>query len=164
MSAQSSNVAVPVSLAGLSPAPDVFIAAALLVSPDGRYLLQLRDDKPRLPLRNHWALFGGEVEPGEDGRTAIIREIEEELTYQARECTWYHEAIYALPRHHRRVVRKVFYVIPITPEEVGTMIQCEGADKRLMTLAELLALPNIAPWDLSVVLLHARERVIFPVE
>ena len=154
----------PLDLSGLSPPPDVFIAAALLVTSDGRYLFQLRDDKPGLPLRNHWALFGGEVEKGEDGRAAIIREIEEELTYKARECTWFHEAIYVLPRHHRRVVRKAFFVIPVTPEEVGTMIQCEGADKRLMTLAELLTLPNIAPWDLSVVLLHQRERIIFPAE
>jgi 8-oxo-dGTP pyrophosphatase MutT (NUDIX family) len=154
----------PMPLAGLLPAPDVFIVGALLVTTDGRYLFQLRDDKPGLPLRNHWALFGGEVEPGEDGHSAILREVEEELTYRARECTWYHEAIYALPRHHRRIVRKAYYLMPIRAEEVAAMVQCEGADMRLMIISDLLALPNIAPWDLSVALLHARERTIFPMD
>lgn len=154
----------PLTLDNLSPAPDVFIAAALLATTDGRYLLQLRDDKPGLPLRNHWAFFGGEVEPGEDGHSAILREVEEELTYRAGKCTWYHEAIYALPRHHRRIVRKAYYVIPIRPEEVETLVQCEGADMRLMTITDMLTLLNIAPWDLSVALLHARERTIFPMD
>jgi 8-oxo-dGTP pyrophosphatase MutT (NUDIX family) len=154
----------PLTLDGMSPDPDMFIAGALLVATDGRYLLQLRDDKPGLPLRNHWAFFGGEVEPGEDGRSAILREVEEELTYRARECTWYHEAIYVLPRHHRRIVRKAYYLMPIRPEEVGAMVQREGADMRLMTISDLLALPNIAPWDLSVALLHARERTVFPMD
>lgn len=163
MSVESFSANAPVFLNGLSPAPDIFIAAALMVTSDERYLLQLRDDKPGLPLRNHWALFGGEVESGEDGRKAILREIKEELTYRARECTWFHEAIYILPRHHRRIVRKAYYVIPIRPEEVKTMVQCEGADKRLMTLTELFALPNIAPWDLSVMMLYARERELFQI-
>ena len=116
-----------------------------------------------LPLRNHWALFGGEVESGEDGRTAILREIEEELSYKARDCVWYHEAIYVLPwKNGRRVVRKSFYLICIMPEEVDNMVLFEGSDMRLMTLQEFMGLPKIAPWDLSVVLMHAREKALFP--
>lgn len=152
----------PIFLEDLRPVPHVFIVAALLVTVDGRYLFQLRDDKPNLPLRGHWALFGGEVEPGEDGQTAIVREVAEELTYEARDCAWYHEAIYVLPRRRRRVVRKAYYVIPIEPGDVGKMALCEGADLRLMAVPDLLSLPNIAPWDLAVVLLHSREGAIFP--
>lgn len=162
MSTQFSNIPPPILLDGFSSALSIFVAAALLVSIDGRYLFQLRDDKDLLPLRNHWALFGGEVEVGEDGRTAILREIEEELNYKARECVWYHEAIYVLPRQKDRVVRKSFYLIRIRPEEVDEMILCEGSDMRLMTPKELIRLPRIAPWDLSVVLMYAREKIIFP--
>src|SRR6201999_3754337 len=39
-------------------------AAALLVTPDGRYLMQHRDDKPGILLPGHWALFGGTIDPG----------------------------------------------------------------------------------------------------
>lgn len=152
---------MPIFWTSLSNKPDVFVVAALLVTQDGRYLFQLRDNKPGLPLRNHWALFGGEVEEGEDGLKAILREIEEELKYRASGCTWFHEAIYILPRHHRRIMRKAYYIISIQPEEVEDMNLCEGTDMRLMTIEQLLVLPNIAPWDLSVVILHARKNILF---
>lgn len=151
-----------ISLDKLTESPKHFIAAALLVTTDGRYLFQLRDDKHMLPLRNHWALFGGAVEPGEDGHAAILREIQEELNYTPTQCTWYHEAIYVLPRRENRVVRKVFFKIPVALRDVETMILSEGSDMRLMTIAELTGLPRIAPWDLSVVLMHGREETIFP--
>ncbi len=144
--------------------PVEFIAAAILHSTDGRYLFQLRDDKPGLPLRNHWALFGGAVEIGEDGREAVLREIHEELDYEARDCSWYHEAIYVLPRTRKRVVRKAFYLMNIDPADVDGMTLGEGSDMKLMSMEELILLPNVAPWDLAVVMMHARQRRIFPEE
>lgn len=164
MTDHASAALPPLDLDARFPFPVEFIAAAILYSTDGRYLFQLRDDKPGLALRDHWALFGGEVEPGEDSRTAAIREIREELTYEARNCSWFHEALYVLPRAKKRVVRKSYYLMVIDPAEVDGMKQCEGADMRLMSLAELLALPNVAPWDLAVVMLHARLAMIFPDE
>ena len=154
----------PVFLDFPFPFPVEFIAAAILHTMDGRYLLQLRDDKVGLPLRNHWALFGGEVEAGEDGRVAVLREIREELGYEARNCTWFHESIYVLPRTRKRVVRKAFYRIAIGAGDVAGMTLGEGADLRLMALDELLRLPNVAPWDLAVVMMHARQQTIFPDE
>lgn len=149
------------ALNGLLPPPDIFIVAAILFSADGRYLLQLRDDKPGLPLRDHWALFGGEVDPDESADAAILREVEEELTYRASQCSWFHEAIYVLPRHRRRVVRKAFYTIEIEPSEVDDMVLCEGAALRLMTLSEILGLARVAPWDVGAILLHARGSIVF---
>ena len=34
-------------------------AVALIVLDDGRYLLQLRDQKPKIFYPGHWGLFGG---------------------------------------------------------------------------------------------------------
>jgi len=138
-----------------------FIAAAILHATDSRYLFQLRDDKEGLPLRNHWALFGGGVEDGEDGREAALREIHEELDYRARNCIWFHEALYVLPRVKNRVVRKAFYLMTIEPGDVAGMTLGEGSDMKLMSLDELIDLPNIAPWDLAVVMMHARQSLIF---
>ena len=151
----------PILLGAVTPPADIIAATALIVSIDGRYLFQLRDDKENLPLRNHWTLFGGHVEAGEDGRTAVLREVEEELSYKARECVWYHEAIYVLPRRTDRIVHKSYYLIQILPEEIDKMVLSEGYDMRLMTLHELMGLPRIAPWDLSVVLMHARAASLF---
>jgi len=57
-----------------------FVLAVLLV--DGRYVMQLRDDKPGIAVPGVWSLFGGSVEEGEEPRTALLREIEEELCIQ----------------------------------------------------------------------------------
>lgn len=154
----------PVFLDAPFPFPVEFIAAAILHTADGRYLFQLRDDKAGLPLRNHWALFGGEVEAGEDGLAAVLREIQEELMYEARHCIWFHESIYVLPRTRKRVVRKAYYRMAIESGDVAGMTLGEGADMRLMSLEELLRLPNVAPWDLAVVMMHARQETIFPDE
>ena len=123
--------------------------------------MQLREDKPGLPLRNHWAFFGGEVDPGEAPQDAILREVEEELTFRPNNCCWFHEAVYILPLHGRDVVRKAYYLIEIKPEEVDSMVLCEGADLKLMTVSEILTLNRVAPWDLSVALLHSREEIIY---
>lgn len=55
----------------------LFAHALLLVN--GRYVLQLRDDKPGISSPGMWSLFGGRVEEGEEPREAIIREVDEEL-------------------------------------------------------------------------------------
>jgi len=143
------------------PLSNLFIVSAVIFTQDGRYLMQLRDDKPGLALRDHWAFFGGEVDPGEAPEDAILREVQEELTYSPNNCRWFHEAVYILPLHGRNVVRKAYYLIEIKPEEVTSMVLCEGSDLKLMTINEILGLNRIAPWDLSVVLLHSREKVIY---
>jgi len=56
-------------------------ATVLLQRPDGRLLMQLRDDgggKP-IPYPNAWNFPGGHVEPGETPLEAAIREIAEEF-------------------------------------------------------------------------------------
>src|SRR5262245_60295753 len=56
--------------------------AALLVLPDGRYVMQLRDLKPHIFYPGHWGLFGGAVDEGEDERQALSRELAEELGFR----------------------------------------------------------------------------------
>ena len=56
--------------------------AALITVEDGRYLMQLRDDIPRIFYPGHWGCFGGAVGPGESGLIALRRELEEELEMQ----------------------------------------------------------------------------------
>ena len=57
------------------PALARWCAAALLATPDGRYLMQLRDPKPHILLPDHWALFGGAIDPGESAADAMRREL-----------------------------------------------------------------------------------------
>lgn len=136
-------------------------AAALMVTPDGRYLMQLRDDKPGIIIPDHWALFGGTVEPGENAEAALARELVEELEYAAREVTLFTELLIDLPFAPPRTDRMSFCIVPIEASEVPAMVQHEGADRRLFTAEALAAEPRVAPWDLAAVLMHARRQRLF---
>jgi len=136
-------------------------AAAIMTTADGRYLLQLRDNTPTILLPDHWALFGGTVDPGEAAEAALRRELEEELEYRPRSLAFFTELTVGLPFATPRTDRMSFFTAPIEPGEVAAMVQHEGADRRLFTPEALAAEPRVAPWDLAVVLMHARRRVLF---
>lgn len=71
----------------MNPMPDHelrSVAVGFIVAPDGRILLQHRDDKPGLTGRNQWGFFGGHVKPGERPEDALLREMEEELAWRPR--------------------------------------------------------------------------------
>jgi len=60
------------------------VALILLYKSDGTMLLQHRtDDAPVFPA--HWAIFGGQIEPGESPEHAVRRECGEELAYELSE-------------------------------------------------------------------------------
>ena len=55
------------------------IVLVILEDESGRVALQLRDDLPEVAYGDHWGLFGGHVEEGENPAVAIRRELTEEL-------------------------------------------------------------------------------------
>lgn len=134
--------------------------AALMVTPDGRYLMQLRDHRPaRVP--DHWCLFGGRVESGETPRAALLRELVEELEFTPRAVRWFTGTGFMMPQLGVGPSWKSFFEIPVTEAEVAAMVQHEGAGRRLFTLDALLDEPRLVPWDAHVVMLHARRDVVF---
>ncbi len=136
-------------------------AAALLATPDGRYLMQLRDPKPGILLPDHWSFFGGSIDPGEDPATALRRELVEELEFTATRVEFLTEFEVDLPFPTRRRDRMSFFAVPITDADVATMVQHEGAGKRLFRPGELMQEPRVAPWDLAALLMHARRQALF---
>jgi len=65
---------------------DLISVTALLVDADGRFLLQLRDDRPDIVNPGLWGSFGGRVEPHETPQVetpdeALVRELREELAW-----------------------------------------------------------------------------------
>ncbi|HVJ52047.1 MAG TPA: NUDIX domain-containing protein [Aliidongia sp.] len=147
--------------APLAVTPVRNVAAAVLVAEDGRYLLQLRDDKPGLHLAGHWALFGGALEPGETAADGLRRELIEELDFTAGPIEPLAVSIHAVAPA-LAPYRMHFFAVPFQLAELDFMVQTEGAGKGLFTIAEACALARIAPWDLCALLLHARRTVLFP--
>ena len=53
--------------------------AVILQLPDGRFVLQHRDEKPEIWYPGYWGCFGGAVDAGEAPLEALHRELWEEL-------------------------------------------------------------------------------------
>lgn len=56
------------------------VAKIILVNPDNKILLALRDNKQSIPYPNHWDEIGGRIEESETPLAALKREIKEEIS------------------------------------------------------------------------------------
>lgn len=111
-------------------------ATVLLQRPDGRLLMQLRDDgggRP-IPYPNAWNFPGGQVEPGETPLEAAIREIAEEfeIVLDPADCVevWNYEHAHAAVDH--------IFLCRVPAETVPIMH--EGAAWSWMTPQEIAGL------------------------
>jgi len=155
------------SLEPLDPAPgadvDASAVTAILVTEDGRFLLQLRDDIPGILLPGHWACFGGHLDSSDEApEAALRRELQEELAYDPAQVHWLTECISAMPRPTRRRVHYRWFVVPLPLADLPKLVLNEGAGMRLFTLDELLALPKVSPVDVMAILMYARNGTLFP--
>src|ERR1700749_137460 len=140
-------------------------AAAILFCADGhdagRYLMQLRDPKPDILLPDHWSLFGGTVDPGEDDAAAIVRELVEELEFRPKRVEKFTEMTILLPFAKPRLDRMSMFVVPFDDAEHAATVQHEGAGMALFTAEALAQEKRVAPWDLAAVMMHARQAALF---
>lgn len=141
--------------------PESRDCAAALIVHEGRYLMQLRDDKPSIFLPGHWASFGGGIDPGEDAEAAMRRELEEELEFRPRRIAFFTEMTIILPFARPRRDRIRFFVTEAGKADLDAMVQHEGAGRALFTPAELLREERVAPWDLAALLMHTRQLALF---
>lgn len=136
--------------------PAISIVGALISDDQGRYLMQLRDDAAHIRFHWHWCLFGGGVEPGEDPRAAMYRELDEELGFHPKTLTWFTELTFEAGEIGVKPRRKSFFSAPISAEEFARTSLHEGAGMRLMSLDDILAEDKVVPWDLYALVLHGR--------
>jgi 8-oxo-dGTP diphosphatase len=80
------------------------VAAAVIERSDGTFLLAQRPEGK--PYPGYWEFPGGKIEPGEDARGALARELREELGIEVREATPWITRVYA---YAHATVRLHFY-------------------------------------------------------
>src|SRR5882672_3965212 len=68
------------------------VAAAVIERP-GEFLLAQRPEGK--PYPGYWEFPGGKIEPGEDARAALVRELREELGIEVRESSPWITRVYA---------------------------------------------------------------------
>ena len=89
--AQFHSISISFSTATMSFSSEAGLQLVLaIIMVDGKYALQLRDNRGGINAPGMWSLFGGEVESGEAADDAVARELKEELDIHPREyrfCT-----------------------------------------------------------------------------
>jgi 8-oxo-dGTP pyrophosphatase MutT (NUDIX family) len=134
-------------------------AAALIVTEDGRYLLQLRDDKKGIFYPGHWGCFGGAVSPGEKPLRTLKRELAEELEFRPRALSEFIRFDFDLSRLGGKKVYRIYFEVPVSRAAVERFVLHEGAAMRLFTPAQIFRRPDITPYDSFALWLHvARNR------
>ena len=133
--------------------------AALLVTPDGRYIAQLRDNIPQIFYPDHWGCFGGAVNAGEAPLQALYRELREELELEvteAQEFTRFEFDFSRIGKMQANVYR-IYYVVPVSDQEFSQFVLHEGADFKAFTGVEILTQPRVTPYDAFAIWLHMNQ-------
>jgi 8-oxo-dGTP pyrophosphatase MutT (NUDIX family) len=122
-------------------------AAALIRHIDGRFLMQLRDDRADIPFPGHWGCFGGSLEPGESVEAALRRELFEELELVVRTARPIAILDFdARPLGLGRCFR-AFFLVAIDADDAARLVLHEGATMRFLTLDEVMSHPKVTPYD-----------------
>lgn len=134
-------------------------AAALIVTPDGRYLMQHRDEKPGIFFPGWWGCFGGAVEPGETPVEAIRRELAEELGLAPRPVEHFASLGLDFTFAGFGLLQRHFFTVGIEADEVAHMRLGEGQGLALIAGAAILQTPRVIPYDATVIWQHlSRHR------
>jgi len=131
-------------------------SAAIIVLEDGRYLLQLRDDREEIWYPDHWGCFGGGVESGEDPLEALRRELREELGYDSQDARLFIQLDFDLPGLKLERYYRKYYLITMRLAEMRHLTLGEGKAVAAFDGDTLLGSLKVTPYDAFVLFLHAR--------
>jgi 8-oxo-dGTP pyrophosphatase MutT (NUDIX family) len=139
-------------------------AGALLTDAAGRYLLQIRDDKPGILHPGAYGLFGGGIEPGEDAVEAMARELEEEIGHVPGDLTLFRLVWMPVRLGDGPVQRAALTLFSgsIAADLVPALDQREGAGRALMPPHLLLLEPRVALSARIGIALHAQAALALP--
>ncbi len=147
----------------LSPGSAV---AAILLTPDARYLLQHRDRRRGIFFPDHWGFFGGAVEANDADRPASLqRELKEELALDVARDTvaYFTDFTFDTSFCGAAPIYRTFYEIQLMADQLVGLRLAEGSEFRAFTAREALGRLRLAPYDAFALWMHAnRMRLSLP--
>lgn len=136
--------------------------AAILLLDDGRYVMQLRDDKPDIWYPDHWGCFGGAVEPGETPEQALERELHEEIELMPRKATYFTRFDFDMAELGLGTYYRIYYLVNLGKGELPKLRIHEGREVRAFEGGALLDRERITPYDAFALRLYHDRRNIGP--
>ena len=132
-------------------------AAAIIQLEDGRYVMQLRDDRPDIWYPGHWGCFGGGVNPGESPEAALQRELFEELELEINNAVFFTQFDFDLRTLGMGKYYRIYYHIMLSMSQLGKTKLHEGTAIGNFTGQELLSSIRVTPYDaFALQLFHNR--------
>ncbi|MBA2686666.1 MAG: NUDIX domain-containing protein [Gemmatimonadaceae bacterium] len=145
---------VGLSLSGAKSLRPDNAVAALLVTEDGRYVMQLRDLIPNIFFPGHWGCFGGGVVPGESPVEALKRELSEEIEFVPDGVSEFTRFDFDFSRLGHSAVYRIYFVVRITENIMNKFILHEGSRLAAFTGEELLDSCRVTPYDAVAIWMH----------
>lgn len=136
--------------------------AALLVLDDGRYVMQLRDQRPDIFYPGHWGCFGGAIDATESPIEALHRELLEELELRVDSASEFTQFDFDLSGLGQEKVYRIYYEIPISESGFRNIVLHEGAAIEAIEPRELLLRRRVTPYDAFAVWMHHNKSRFAP--
>jgi 8-oxo-dGTP pyrophosphatase MutT (NUDIX family) len=121
-------------------------SVAIIVLDDGRYLMQLRNQRPGIFFPGHWGLFGGAVDAGEHPEAALRRELFEELGYRTGDATFFTRFSFDFSYCGSGRVLRHYYEVKMDNRDVKSLTLAEGAELRAFEGMALLRNERVTPY------------------
>lgn len=138
------------------PRPSLAMAdsvAAIIKTPDKKFLMQFRDAKPNIWYPASWGCFGGAIDKGESCLQALRRELFEELELRLADCEMVSRFEFDLRPVGLESYFREYYLIKPTESELSDMVLHEG--ERLAAFSfEELANVQLTPYDAFAIHLY----------
>ena len=145
---------IPMYLSSTVPLVPSSASVLILTVKDGGYAVQLRDDKPEIWYPNHWGLFGGGIDPGETPEQALIRELDEELSFSCIGATLFTTFSFDFSQFGHGVMSRYFYELRTTRLALSAARLGEGRAMAVFDLPDLLERHPVMPYDSFALWMH----------
>lgn len=139
--------------------------AAILLTPDTRYLLQHRDRRAGIFFPDHWGCFGGGVDSADSDRMAALkRELTEELGLAVEDpsIAYFTDLTFDMSFCGMGRIYRTFYEIRLAADQVASLRLAEGSELRAVSAREALGGLRLTPYDSFVLWMHANRTRLVP--
>lgn len=134
--------------------------AAIIVLDDGRYLMQARDDIQGIFYPGYWGLFGGAIEKGERAEEALVRELDEEIAYDAKAYRYFTKVVFDFGFAGIGLLDRFFFEVRMPAAALPGLELGEGRAIDTFTADDILAEPRIVPYDAFALWQHINRDLI----
>lgn len=133
---------------------------AIIINEKNEYLFQLRDDKKNIFYPLHWGVFGGGIENEETEISALVREINEELTIDINknELKYFTSFTFDLSFKNLNQVKVSYYLLYLDKKNIDNIVLAEGIDCKFISSNDFLSKKFIVPLDAFAIWLHHSKK------